>query len=145
MMPTADLADTIRRSLDIELSVVDHEQFAHGRAGLVDRLTAILVARIETAEAQFTTLYGPEARRTQRTRNQLLEMLRVERHQPVPRRPEQRAVRANPDTPDVIAERRALLEQIPADEEPSGLVSMQPPSGLVAIDPIRLTLHVEAD
>jgi hypothetical protein len=50
------------------------------------------------------------------TRAQLLERLEVERHQPVPRRPEAPISRPRTDPPEVVAERRRQLAEIPADD-----------------------------
>jgi hypothetical protein len=108
MMPTEDLDAVIRATLKIELSRADSR---------LDRLTRVLVTAIETRDLQLATAYGPGSRRT---RAELLEALGVERHLPVPDRRDRDAVRASLDThPDVIAERRAVLEQLDADEEPA--------------------------
>jgi hypothetical protein len=101
MMPTEDLDAVIRAALAIELP--------QAPLSARDRLVRVLVARIETrdaqlaaAYAQLAAAYGPGARRTRR---ELLEALGVERALPIPpRRPPR-------DTPEERAERVALLER----------------------------------
>jgi len=92
MMPTEDLDAVIRAALAIELP--------QAPLTVRDRLVRVLVARIETRDAQ---LAGPSWRGPRRTRAQLLEALGVERALPIPPR------RRTRDRPEQIAERVALL------------------------------------
>jgi hypothetical protein len=100
MMPTEDLDAVIRSALAIELP--------HAPLPARDRLVRVLVARIETRDAQLAKAYAPGSRRT---RAELLEALGVERAQPIPPR------RTPRDSPEEIADRVALLARDFAEPE----------------------------
>lgn len=132
MMPPEDLAAAVRTALVAELPTHEH-------AALVDRLAVAITRRILQRDKQLADAYRPTL-----TRDELLERLVIEAKQPVPRRPLLPARQPNLDTPDVVADRLAVLADMP-DVAPDEAVDVDPiaEAGYLPPDRLQLPLTVE--